>query len=88
MEMSDRGIKYTEWPRLSGLMSRKAKTFSFSKSLNDGISPVRIVLLVPRAAASAIDTEQVPAGLRIGVFYGPLMILQKMQDAILLLISV
>lgn len=69
-------------------MSRKAKTFSFSKSLNDGISPVRVVLLVPKAAAVAIDTEQVPAGLRIGVFYGPLMILQKMQDAILLLISV
>lgn len=30
----------TAWPRLSGWMSRKAKTLSLSKSLKDGMSPV------------------------------------------------
>lgn len=35
-------IQRTAWPRLRGLMSRKAKALSFSKSLKHGISPIGV----------------------------------------------
>lgn len=35
-----KGMELTAWPRLKGWMSRKAKTFSLSKSLKDGMSPI------------------------------------------------
>jgi len=38
--------RLTAWPRLSGWMSRKAKTFSLSKILKEGISPAAIRRLV------------------------------------------
>lgn len=42
----------TAWPRLKGLMSRKAIVFSVSMSLKQGISPERYVIL---AAAATVD---------------------------------
>lgn len=35
-----REMELTAWPRLKGWISRKAKTFSLSKSLKEGMSPI------------------------------------------------
>lgn len=51
-------------------MSRNAKVFSLSKSFNDGISP-----------AACVNFNQ----LKGSTLCGPLMILQKMHDAAILL---
>lgn len=73
----------TAWPLLRGWISRKAKTRSDSKSLKEGISPVDeargATVSHKRDSAIALDDN----GASFCDFI-PLMILQKMQDAIFL----
>lgn len=50
-------VELTAWPRLSGWISRKAKTFSLSKSLKEGMSPA-----LRKIFSRQIDAATVPGG--------------------------
>ena len=83
------GKKRTAWPLLRGLMSRKASVLSVSRILKQGISPG----VDGTRSASRIDScigslDRAPSLMGARWIDLPLMILQKMQDAILLAIEV
>ncbi len=71
----------TVWPWLNGWISRKAKTFSDSKSLKEGISPGGVELVWGSVGCRGQERR---TGRRVSIRAGlPLMILQKMQAAML-----
>jgi hypothetical protein len=87
----DLGWERTAWPRERGLMSRKASVFSVSRSLKQGISPrwwwllVRKLRMELRGAQGARELGCLREVQKVDL---PLMILQKMQAAILLVIVI